>query len=141
MPLDFTSLRKAIASLDSALRVATLDDEARTRSAAERDVIRAGVIQNFEFTYELCWKFIQRWIREYRTPEEVDSTRTRNDLFRIAARYHLVRDPAAWFDYGEARNLSSHAYDAQKAATIFAAAAQFLPEAQYLLAQLEQICD
>ena len=141
MALDFTSLEKAIASLASALRVATADDGPAGRSEAERDVIRAGVIQNFEFTYELCWKFIQRWIREYRTAEEADSARTRNDLFRLAARYHLIRDPTVWFDYAEARNLTSHAYDAKKAETVFDAAIRFLPEAQHLLAQLEQISD
>ena len=70
-------------------------------SKEQADTIRANVIQNFEFTYELCWKFIQRWLRENRFLEEASLPRTRKDLFRMAARHGLIEHPERWFDYGE----------------------------------------
>lgn len=55
--------------------------------------LRAGVIQNFEVAYEQCWKFIERWIRENRAPENADHPRSRKELFRMAARHGLISDP------------------------------------------------
>ncbi len=63
------------------------------RSVDLRDTVRAGVIQNSKVAYEQCWKFIQRWIRENRTPEDADHPGTRKELFRLATRYGLVADP------------------------------------------------
>lgn len=103
--------------------------------------IRAGVIQHFEFTYELCWKFIQRWIRMNKTPEDADCARTRKELFRMAARYGLIADPTPWFAYGEARNITSHTYNEETAEAVYEAALQFVADAKYLLAQLEKFND
>ena len=63
--------------------------------------IRAGVIQHFEFTYELSWKFIQRWLRLNASAEDAEPL-TRRELFRTAARYGLIGDPQPWFRYSEA---------------------------------------
>lgn len=49
--LDFTSFIQAINSLRSALTVACSETEMSAMSDAAKDTIRAGVIQNFEFTY------------------------------------------------------------------------------------------
>jgi nucleotidyltransferase substrate binding protein (TIGR01987 family) len=103
-------------------------------------VLRAGVIQNFEFTFELCWKFIQRWIILNKTPEDAEPF-TRKDLFRMAARYGLVEDPLRWFEYGDARNLASHAYDEDKARQVFETAVRFLDDARNLLDRLEKSND
>ena len=87
MTLSLSSLEKAITALEKAVNAADSDVAASHAEIAE--TIRSGVIQNFEVTYEQCWKFIQRWIRENRTPEDADLPRTRKDLFRLAARYKL----------------------------------------------------
>ncbi len=100
-----------------------------------RDVIRAGVIQNFEFTFELCWKFIRRWMRINGTPEGAEP-RTRKDLFRMAARSELIQDPGPWFAYAEARNITSHTYDKKKADSVYQVAVSFVKDARLLFEQL-----
>ena len=53
MPLDLSSLGKSIKALSDLLAVSE-DDQRK----GQRTGIRAGVIQHFEVTYELCWKLI-----------------------------------------------------------------------------------
>lgn len=136
MELDLSSLQKAITALDSTLQRASDDRLMSNLDDVTQNAIRAGVIQHFEFSYELCWKFIQRWLRINVSPEEADPM-TRKDLFRTAARYGLIRYPEAWFVYGDARNLTAHTYDAVIAEQVYLAAGQFLGDAKFLLAQLE----
>ena len=109
MPLDLSSLEKSIDALRRSINAA--EGHTALMNDDIREAVRAGVIQNFEVAYELAWKFVQRWIRENRTPEDADHPGTRKDLFRLAARYGLVADPAPWFAYGDARNLTSHTYN------------------------------
>ncbi|MFA5866019.1 MAG: nucleotidyltransferase substrate binding protein [Phycisphaerae bacterium] len=137
MALDLSSLRKAVESLERTLKVADgnlntgLDDDIK-------DAIRAGVIQNFEFTYELCWKFMKRWLKENVAAEESEYPRTRKELFRLAARYGLIKEPLPWFSYGDARNLTSHTYNEEKAEAVFESAKNFVPDARFLLERLEE---
>jgi hypothetical protein len=69
---SLSHLEKAIESLEQLhQRVST-----ETFMAAQDQVIRlglqAGLIQNFEFTFELCWKSIKRWLENNINPETVD---------------------------------------------------------------------
>jgi len=66
-----------------------------------------------------------------------DLPRTRKELFRMAARDGLVRDPLIWFGFGDARNLTTHTYNEAEANTVFAQAAPLAGEARYTLEQLK----
>ena len=137
MALDLTSLRNGILSLGEALQVAG-SEKVSLFSAVEKKVIKAGVIQNFEFVYELCWKFIQRWLAENQNPQDAASPITRKELFRLAARRGLIKDPENWFTYSAARNITAHTYNARTAEMVYAQAAPLLGDAKYLLGQLEK---
>ncbi len=140
MTIDLSSLEKAVGALDRALA-------ALEKSPLEgfdehiQETLKAGVIQNFEVAYEQSWKFIQRWMRENAVPEEAEHPRTRKDLFRAAARLGLVPDPEPWFVFGDARNMTSHAYDETQADYVYAIAQQFLPQARELLDRLTKAND
>lgn len=136
LELDLTSLQEAVHALGETL--ARANDEKLMSSLDEitQLAIRAGVIQHFEFTYELSWKFIQRWLRTNASPADAEPL-TRRELFRTAARYALIANPQPWFKYSEARNLTSHTYDKAVADRVFEAASQFLKDSRYLLEQLE----
>jgi nucleotidyltransferase substrate binding protein (TIGR01987 family) len=138
MKLDLSSLRKAIDSLEKTLRVADNKVLAAELDNDARDAIKAGVIQNFEFTYELCWKFMRRWLKENADVEEAEYPRTRKELFRLAARFGLIKEPLSWFSYSDARNLTSHTYDENKAESVYKAAVSFLEDARYLLDRLQE---
>jgi len=136
MALDLSSLRKALASLESSLNVACYKKMAAL-DKEQRETIRAGVIQNFEFTYELCWKFIKRWLDNNYVNGYSDGI-TRKELFRIAAENRLIRSAKRWMEYHEARNETSHTYNEAIAREVFAVAVKFLPEAKGLLKALEE---
>ena len=133
--LNTSSLKKAIDALTRSLNIVGKRQKEMGDDLFE--TVKAGVIQNFEVAYELSWKFIQRWIKENRTPEDATHPRTRKDLFRLAARLELIKDPLPWFTYGDARNLTSHTYDGKKADIVYQAAESFLEDAKYLLEQLD----
>jgi nucleotidyltransferase substrate binding protein (TIGR01987 family) len=138
MPLDLSSLGKAVVALGSSLEAASSGENTPGWNDELRETIRAGVIQNFEVAYELSWKFIQRWIRENETAEDADYPRSRKELFRMAARYGLIADPLPWFAYGDARNLIAHTYDEEKAESVYETATKFIDDAKYLLSRLKE---
>jgi nucleotidyltransferase substrate binding protein (TIGR01987 family) len=138
MKLDLSSLQKAIISLEKTIKVAENKEFAAKIDEDVRNAIKSGVIQNFEFTYELCWKFMRRWLKENADVEEAEYPRTRKELFRLAARFGLIKEPLSWFSYGDARNLTSHTYDEDKAEIVYEAALNFIKDAKYLLERLQE---
>jgi nucleotidyltransferase substrate binding protein (TIGR01987 family) len=136
MTLDLASITKAVDALEIAVAEAHHDDFMNSLSPQQQEIIRAGVIQHFEFTYELCWKFMQRWLAENVGRTYVDGV-SRRKLFRLAAEHRLITDVEAWWDYHRARNLTSHIYDEDVAAEVFQVATIFLDDAQLFLAALE----
>ena len=131
MPLDLSRFEKAVDSLGRAIKVA-----GGNNNFDQVEVIRAGVIQNFEFTYELCWKFMKRWLEVNAGTAAADGS-TRKELFRLAAESRLITGVENWFRYHAARNETAHTYDPAKAAEIFALAAPFAIDARGLLKALE----
>ncbi len=136
MSLDLSSLAKGISSLDAALRVTQSRNYAQF-SEEEKRVIKAGVIQNFEFTYELCWKYMRRWL-EVNVGRSYSEGVARRELFRLARENHLIMDVEAWMRYHEARNNTSHAYDTERAEEVFDISSVFLSDAKKLLLELER---
>ncbi|OGS03658.1 MAG: nucleotidyltransferase [Elusimicrobia bacterium RIFOXYB12_FULL_50_12] len=135
MALDLSSLKKAVNSLNIAIKVVSSVNK-KTIPKNQKDVLRAGVIQNFEFTYELCWKFMKRWLETNGEGASVDGA-TRKEIFRIAAEKQLIGDVAKWFEYTQARNETAHTYDNNTANEVFRKAKAFLKDAKKLLKELE----
>jgi len=134
MRLGLSSLQKAVQSLDNAVDVGAPDRLAQ-RPEHEQDVIRAGVIQNFEFTYELCWKFMKRWLETNISPMVADGV-TRRELFRLAAESRLIEDVEQWMRYHDVRNQTSHMYEPEIADRVYEVAFVFAADAAKLLAAL-----
>lgn len=132
MPLNLENLRSAIASLDEAV----LLSEGPGLESSLALVVQAGVIKRFEFTYELSWKFIKRWLEINVSPNTADGV-TRRELFRHGFEHQLIQSVDRWMDYHVARNNTSHTYRKDTAVAVYAVIPAFLADANLLLAALE----
>lgn len=130
MPLDLTALENAVARFAEGLTA--------LGEHPEDTLIRDGVIQRFEFTYELTHKMLKRYLETTSAnPAEYDSM-VFQDLIRTGSEQGLLLSGwDAWRNYRLARSLTSHTYDEGKAVQVAAGLSGFLEEARHLLAQLK----
>lgn len=129
MQIDLGSFRKALDSLAKGL--------ARSESNRNDELLRDGVIQRFEYSYELAWKSLKRVLEaEAASSEELDALPFR-DLIRLGAEKGIIDSPEEWFSFREERNISSHTYDEAKAVAVYAMVKRFVPAARILLQRLE----
>jgi len=78
------------------------------------DLEKAGVIQTYEFTFELAWKTVKDYLEE-----KGISVKFPRDTIKEGFRYEILEDGDLWIDMLEKRNLMSHAYDEEKAETAY----------------------
>lgn len=100
--------------------------------------IRDGLIQRFEFTYELSHKLLKRYLATISaTPSEFDSMAF-SDLIRTAnERGVLQGDWSDWRVYREMRNLTSHTYNEEVAIKVVKDIPKFLVEVEFLVKNLQ----
>jgi nucleotidyltransferase substrate binding protein (TIGR01987 family) len=135
MKIDFSSLASAIGQLEKSIMFARSDMAQQDDELFEQ--LRNSVIQCFEFTYELSWKMLKRYLEETAaTPEEIDTSTFQNLIRRGNEKGLLRSDWVRWKVYRQARTDSSHTYDCDKAEAVYEIAPDFLDEARYLYQQL-----
>ncbi|WP_234028449.1 nucleotidyltransferase substrate binding protein [Lentibacillus sp. Marseille-P4043] len=81
----------------------------------ESDIIYDGVIQRFEFTFELSWKLMKMFL-EYTGTTEIRNPRA---TIREAFANGLIDDGEKWIDMMVDRNKTSHLYDEDEARYIY----------------------
>ena len=135
--LDLSALRNAIVSLQESIGVVSDAHWFNEQSKAVQNTLTAGVIQNFEFVYELSIKMMRRQIeKDAASPTEADYSDFR-DLLRTAAEKGLIADVEAWFDYRKMRNITAHTYDHEKANHVYKGTLTFIGDARALLETLD----
>ncbi|TVQ84517.1 MAG: nucleotidyltransferase [Chromatiaceae bacterium] len=129
--LDISALGKAIDRLQEGLT--------RYQSDITDAQIRDGLIQRFEFTYEIGHKMIKRYLEFVSpTPEQYDGMAFQ-DLIRSGNEQGLLLgDWSAWRKYREMRSKTSHTYDEDVALEVVEGIPAFLEEVQYLFGQLSE---
>jgi nucleotidyltransferase substrate binding protein (TIGR01987 family) len=70
----------------------------------------AGVIQSFEFTFELSWKTLKDYLEAHGTLALYP-----RDVIKEAFASGLILDGHMWLDMLDRRNLLSHTYDRKRA--------------------------
>ena len=136
--LDLTALSDSISSFEDSLKILENAEWLSQQSSAVQNTLAAGVIQNFEFVYELCIKMLRRRLElDADSPAEIDQLSFR-DTLRLAGEKGLIEKVESWFDYRSLRNVTSHTYDHNKAKHACAEAIPFLEDAKSLLQALEK---
>ena len=129
--LDITPLKNAFFRLEEGLT--------RYQSDITDLQIRDGLIQRFEFTYELSHKMLKRYLEATAAnPEEFD-TMTFQDLIRTGnEKGLLLGDWTDWRRYRDMRSRTSHTYDEETALQVLAGIPAFLAEAAFLVQSLQK---
>lgn len=97
--------RKALQQLRAALQVATPDL-----------LQKQGIIQCFEYTFELAWKTLQDFLTEAKGYRDKGPKPTLEQAFQDGC----IADGVTWLDMLKSRNLTSHLYDESEVENIYA---------------------
>lgn len=92
----FQNFEKAFFQFDEA--VSTIDK----LSVLEKE----GLIQRFEYTFELAWKTLKDFLES----QEVEAKFPR-EVIKKGFRYEIISDGEMWMEMLEKRNLMAHTYD------------------------------
>lgn len=82
---------------------------------------RDSAIQRFEFTIELSWKCIQRFLRE----QEI-ICRSPKECLQEAFKFGLIEDDPKWITAFEDRNLTVHTYNEKIAEKVYGRLPEYL---------------
>ena len=135
--LNLAAIRNAVSSLEGGLALVANRVWFDQQPPVVQDMVMAGVIQHFEFVYELSIKMIRRQIElESDSPDEVDKTNFR-DMLRIAGEKGIIEDVEVWFEYRKTRNITAHTYDREIAHQVYEDTQKFIGDVRALLARLE----
>jgi len=128
--LDLTPLQRAIERLDEGWR--------RYQQDISDTQIRDGLIQRFEFTYEISHKMLKRHLEATSAnPSELDGI-SFQDLIRTGnERGLLLSSWPEWRRFRDMRAKTSHTYDEGVALEVVDSIPDFQREATHLLERLQ----
>ncbi|MEZ0484364.1 nucleotidyltransferase substrate binding protein [Fibrella aquatica] len=109
----FVNYRKALAKLREVSGVEGVEHFS--------ELEREGIIQRFEYTYELAWKTLQDYLR-YKGYIDIAGP---NPVLTQAIQDGYIADADGWRQMKKARELSSHTYDSAIANEVVEAILQF----------------
>lgn len=133
MELDLTPFNNALKKLIEGLERYELD--------TSDDQVRDGLIQRFEFTYELAHKMMRRYLAESSANIESINELSFQGLIRTASDKKLIKgDWSDWSTYREMRGKTSHTYDETIAILVVEGIPAFIEEASHLQKVLTKKC-
>ena len=132
MHLDLTSFANAVAQLEEALAYCHSDLAEQDSKLARH--LRAAAIQAFEFTYEISYKMLKRFLEATEPNPSAIEEMTFNEVIRLGyAKGLLNAELLQWKEFRKERGTTSHTYDEQKALDVFEDIPSFLVEVKHLM--------
>lgn len=111
----------------------SLERFAEILKAEETIANRDSAIQRFEFTVELAWKSVQKFLRN----QEI-VCRSPKECFKEAFKFGLIEDNPLWLEIFEDRNLTVHTYDEKVAQDVYKRLPKYLTILNSLKEKLEE---
>ncbi len=131
MEIDISPLERAIARLEEAVPAYQQD--------TSQSLIRDGLVQRFEFTYEIAHKMLRRFLAVNAGPPELIAGMSFADIIRIGNQHQLLLgDWPRWKAFRDMRSSTSHSYDEAVALDVVAGIPAFLDEARCLRDRLRE---
>jgi nucleotidyltransferase substrate binding protein (TIGR01987 family) len=131
MDLDISPLERGIVRLEEAIAVYQ-DDVSQT-------LIRDGLVQRFEFAYEIAHRLLRRYLMANVGPPEIISGMNFADIIRVANENNLLLGNwPRWKTYRDMRSRTGHSYDEAVALDVVAGIPAFLDEVRYLRDRLRE---
>ena len=129
--LDLSNIKNAIATLEEAINYYNTDVEQPIKN-----MYADSCIQRFEYTYELSWKIMKKYLKLFfnKTEQEL----TIKNIFRYMEGYGLIKDWTKWVEYNDARNNTSHEYNLNKAQFVLTVLQTFLDDVKNFIICLEK---
>ena len=135
--LDLGSFRDALGQLQTSLAYCSSTLARQDPGVAKQ--FESAAIQAFEFTYDIAHKMLRRWLLIVDPGLELEFNMAFQNLFREGYARGLVRSEwRTWSGFRQARNITSHTYNAKSARQVFEQIPSFVEEAQFLLAALDR---
>lgn len=134
MPLELDHLKMSCDTLTELLEISNDRDQMEQLGEVVEKGVQAGIVQYFELTYELAVKMIRKQLSEIvANPEDLA---TFSNRMREAANAGLIHDPAAYINYRNIRNRTTHTYDCELTEEAVAAMPEFLESVRFLIEEL-----
>jgi nucleotidyltransferase substrate binding protein (TIGR01987 family) len=117
-------LGQAVARFEEAMEISTDDD-----------LMKAGCIQYFEFSFELAWKTIKQIAND----QGVADCNSPKSSLKYAFKNSWLDDEEIWLDMLSSRNKMSHTYNASTALNVYDKLSSFVEILKNLLITLEHL--
>lgn len=96
----------------------------------------AGLVQSFEFTFELAWKTLKDYLQEQGL--EVQFPR---EVIKQAFAAQLIEDGALWIEMLDKRNELTHTYNQEQAArAVHAIRNNYFPPVEQVYQKMKKLC-
>ena len=119
-------LEKAICQFEKAMTTPTDDD-----------VMKAGCIQYFEFSFELAWKTVKQIAND----QGVQDCNSPKSSLKYAFKNGWLDDEDTWLDMLASRNRMSHTYSASSALAVYDKLPRFVETLKQLKQSLKKLSD
>jgi len=118
----FSNYRKALKKLSEAINYIKkdldekeIDIEYENAEEILEEIIKEGLIQRFEYTYEMAWNVMKDYAL-YQGNSEISGSR---DAIRFAFSSNLIANGELWMDMIKSRIKTSHTYNEKTAEEIY----------------------
>ena len=101
----------------------------------QNEYIRDGVIQRFEYTFELSWKTLKRYFKDIGREDIPNGPKP---IIREAGKEGLIENVEFWLECLESRNKTTHIYNEKEAVEVYETAKAFPPAVDSLLKRLKK---